>query len=86
MTRGLSSTGTTWSEDPTESPFGSDGGHIAFIDSHVEWFSDIEGKLVNPRTGKPADSILEAISTGAKVFGDPNKSLLDGKEAKSSSN
>jgi len=86
MTRGLGSSSTTWSEDPTQSPFGSDGGHIAFIDSHVEWFSNIEGKLVNPRTGKAADNILETISTGAKIFGDPNKSLLDGKQASSSSN
>jgi len=81
LTRGLSPTGTTWDEDPTISPFGGDGGHIAFIDSHVEWFGDIEGKLVNPRTGKAADNLLEALSTGAKVFGDPNKSKLNNKEA-----
>jgi hypothetical protein len=53
---------------------------VAFLDGHVEWFSNVKGELTNPITRKPATTFLQSISQGAKVFGDPDKSLLDGKE------
>ena len=80
ITRGLDSQTGQWSGDETVSPYGADGGHIAFLDGHVEWFDNVNGKLTNPITRKPASSILQSISPGAQFFGDPDKSLLDGKE------
>jgi hypothetical protein len=63
-----------------EPPYGADGDHIAFLDGHVEWFNNISGELTNPITKKSANSILQSISQGAQFFGDPDKSLLNGKE------
>lgn len=83
ITRGLNISTGQWSSDETVSPYGDDGGHIAFLDGHVEWFSSINGKLTSPITRKPVDSILKAVTTGAKFFGDPEKSTLHGKTATS---
>ena len=80
LTRGLDPQNGEWSSDETVSPYGADGGHVAFLDGHVEWYENINGELSNPVTRKPATSILQSISQGAKFFGDPDKSLLDGKE------
>lgn len=84
LTRGLDSESGQWNSDETISPYGSDGGHIAFLDGHVDWFSDVSGKLTNPVTRRPATQFLQSISQGARLFGDPEKSLLDGKEGTSS--
>jgi prepilin-type N-terminal cleavage/methylation domain-containing protein/prepilin-type processing-associated H-X9-DG protein len=80
LTRGLDPQTGKWSTDETVSPYGAEGGHVAFLDGHVEWFENINDELTNPITRKPATSFLQAISQGAKVFGDPNKSLMDGRE------
>ncbi|MDA0348757.1 MAG: prepilin-type N-terminal cleavage/methylation domain-containing protein [Verrucomicrobia bacterium] len=80
LTRGLDPQTGEWSSDESVSPYGADGGHIAFLDGHVEWFNNISGELTNPITRKPANSILQSISQGAQFFGDPDKSLLEGKE------
>lgn len=80
LTRGLDPSTGRWSTDETVSPFGGDGGHVTFLDGHVEWFENINGELTNPVTRQPANSFLQSISQGATVFGDPDKSLLDGRE------
>ena len=80
ITRGLDPQTGEWSSDETISPYGAEGGHLAFLDGHVEWFNNINGELTNPITRKTANSILQSVSQGAKFFGDPDKSLLDGKE------
>ena len=80
LTRGLDPQTGEWSSDETVSPYGADGGHVAFLDGHVEWFFNINDGLTNPVTRRPASSFLQSISQGARVFGDPDKSLLDGRE------
>lgn len=84
ITRGLDSQTGKWESDDTVSPYGSDGGHIAFLDGHVEWYSSVNGELTDPVTRRPANNFLQSISQGARIFGDPEKSLLDGKEGISS--
>lgn len=79
ITRGLNPETGNWDDDETVSPFGAEGGHIAFLDGHVEWYENVNDKLTNPKTRQPVDNILQAISQGAKFFGDPQKSLLDNK-------
>lgn len=80
ITRGLDPDTGRWVDDETVSPFGSEGGHIAFLDGHVEWYENVNGKLTDPKTRQPVGNILEAISPGAKFFGDPQKSLLHNRE------
>jgi prepilin-type N-terminal cleavage/methylation domain-containing protein/prepilin-type processing-associated H-X9-DG protein len=72
-TRGLSSTGEWNDTQDTTTPgiYSSGGGHIAFLDGHVQFYTtlnDDEGRLVNYQTGKPTANILEAIPTGSKVL------------------
>lgn len=80
ITRGLNPETGRWDEDETVSPFGAEGGHIAFLDGHVDWHENVTDRLTNPKTRQPVDNILRAISQGAKFFGDPQKSLLHNKE------
>ena len=80
ITRGLDPNTGRWVDDESVSPFGSEGGHIAFLDGHVEWHENVNGKLTDPKTRQPVDNILDAISEGAKFFGDPEKSLLHNRE------
>ena len=84
LTRGLNTQTGKWETDETISPYGADGGHIAFLDGHVEWYNSTQGELTHPVTRKPATHFLQSISQGARIFGDPDKSLLDGKEGMSS--
>ncbi|MDR2845392.1 MAG: type II secretion system GspH family protein [Puniceicoccales bacterium] len=62
-TRGLKSDGT-WDED--NSPWGSEGGHIAFGDAHVKWYINLTGKqqLIHYETGKETSNYQDAIGTG----------------------
>ena len=84
LTRGLDSQTGKWDSDEMVSPYGADGGHVAFLDGHVEWLSSTNGELTNPITRRPASNFLQSISQGARIFGDPDQSLLDGKEGISS--
>lgn len=84
LTRGLDSQTGKWDSDEIVSPYGADGGHIAFLDGHVDWYSSTNGELTNPVTRRPTTNFLQSISQGARIFGDPDKSLLDGKEGISS--
>lgn len=70
-TRGLS--GTTWEQD---SPWGKEGGHVAFMDGHVvEMESTVDegsgkGVFMNYKTKRETSSIQEAIGDVAKILED----------------
>ncbi len=74
-TRGLREDGT-WAPD---SPWGGKGGHIAYLDGHVEWV-DVklstkpgETALVKFGTGLPTVNIREALPPGAIILrAEPN--------------
>jgi prepilin-type processing-associated H-X9-DG protein len=66
-TRGLRSEGR-WDED---SVFGYKGGYIAFLDGHVEWYSNLDedgGKLVNYSNGKRTCNIYEALTKHVSIL------------------
>jgi prepilin-type N-terminal cleavage/methylation domain-containing protein/prepilin-type processing-associated H-X9-DG protein len=57
----------TWA---VASPWGTDGGHIAFMDGHVEWFDkSIDDRLVGGKAsgsaGQATSSIADAIDTNS---------------------
>lgn len=67
-TRGLTSSGT-W---PKDSPWGL-GGHIAYLDGHVQFYNDLEGEdgqLVNPTNGQATSNILDIHSSNDIVRAD----------------
>lgn len=72
-TRGLKTDGE-W--DPAINPWGEDGGHILYMDGHVEKYKNVKGELVKGsnvgagEVGKKTDNIDEAINTAtdAKVL------------------
>jgi len=70
-TRGLREDGT-WSPD---SPWGGGGGHIAYLDGHVEWADKLtlDGECftiyaTRPNAGKPTVNIREALPPGAVIL------------------
>lgn len=73
-TRGLQSDGT-WKPLSDESPgvYGAEGGHIIFLDGHVEFHRDLRGAdgagvLQHFETRRPTANIVEAISPNAVVL------------------
>jgi prepilin-type N-terminal cleavage/methylation domain-containing protein len=67
FTRGLSAAGQ-WGID---SPWGDSGGHVGFLDGHVNFYSDLSnngGELVNFSTQARTANINEAISSGAIIL------------------
>lgn len=73
-TRGLQADGTWAGASGAEpSPWNGDGGFVAFLDGHVEWYADLKGDdgngvLVNYVTKKPTYNILDAINSTATVL------------------
>ena len=73
-TRGLRLDGT-WAKD---SPWQGDGGHVAFLDGHVEWHGKLglapgDDPLVKYGTTTPTVNIREALPPGAIVLSaEPN--------------
>lgn len=71
-TRGLKTDGS-WSEE--KGVYGSKGGHIVFLDSHVEWFDSLKGeeggeaRLVAYNSRAATSNILKAFSSRVKVVG-----------------
>jgi prepilin-type processing-associated H-X9-DG protein len=72
-TRGLQFDGT-WAKD---SPWKGDGGHVAFLDGHVEWYeklpltktgTDGPDPLVKYGTTTPTTDIREALPPGAIIL------------------
>ena len=73
-TRGLQTDGT-WKGASDSSPGGwnGEGGFIAFLDGHVEWYTSLtdddgNGVLVNYTTKKPTVNIKEAINSTATIL------------------
>ena len=74
-TRGLKADGT-W--DAEKGVYGAQGGHIAFLDGHVQWFQNLSaqgGQLVNYQTGTPTANILEALPASARAWDDTGAAL-----------
>lgn len=71
-TRGLTSEGL-WQDFGTPRPgvYGTGGGFIAFLDGHVEFYTDLArdgGQLVSMTDGRRTSDIREAIGPGATVY------------------
>lgn len=71
-TRGLETSGT-WraADDANPGVYGSEGGHIAFLDGHVEFFEDLsedDGQLIHFLNKTPTGNIQEALNPGARAF------------------
>ena len=71
-TRGLGTNGK-WADD---APYGDTGGHILFLDGHVEKFGDVVGKLKDYETGQPTSDIRKAVAPGATIL-EPDTSSLE---------
>jgi prepilin-type N-terminal cleavage/methylation domain-containing protein/prepilin-type processing-associated H-X9-DG protein len=68
-TTGLS--GTTWG---ATSPWQGKGGHVGYLDGHVEWFTDTSddgGVFIAAAGGTKTSNITEALSGGAANFVQP---------------
>lgn len=71
-TRGLATSGT-WQHFASSRPgiYGSEGGYIAFLDGHVEFYRNLSengGQLVHFSNGTPTGNIQEAVSPGATAY------------------
>lgn len=68
-TRGLNETTGEW--DAAVNPWGEDGGHILYMDGHVEKYKNVKDELVkgsnagSGEVGKKTSSIKDAINTSA---------------------
>ena len=60
-TRGLQTDGT-WSKD---SPYQGKGGHVAFLDGHVKWYSKTTNAFRNAQN-KPTSNFTDALPATAK--------------------
>ena len=74
-TRGLNTGTGTWGKD---TPWGL-GGHIAFLDGHVQFYTELgdeDGQLVNPKTGKQTVKMSDLYTSSeikvAPVYGGSN--------------
>ncbi|MEM0965042.1 MAG: prepilin-type N-terminal cleavage/methylation domain-containing protein [Verrucomicrobiota bacterium] len=61
-TKGLETDGT-WDPDRSISPWGDDGGHIAFADGHVQFYKTTEDELIDPVTGDTTTNIETAVGS-----------------------
>jgi len=73
-TRGLQPSGYWAAEDATcPGVYGIRGGHIVYLDGHVEYYENLlgedgSGRLVNYYTKQPTVNIEEALNTGAAIL------------------
>lgn len=63
-TRGLQTTGT-WSSSGV---YGADGGYIAYLDGHVQFYENVNNELVKFSDGSKTSNITEAINSDAKFL------------------
>ncbi|ADE55786.1 pilus assembly FimT family protein [Coraliomargarita akajimensis] len=69
-TKGLDETTGEWAPD---SPWLGKGGHIAFLDGHVEYFEDLlgddgtSGALIDPTSGSPTKNIKTALGANGVI-------------------
>lgn len=61
FTRGLTSAGT-W--DSEQGVYRDEGGHVVFLDGHVQFFRSIDDRLVNTR-GRATSNLLETVPAPA---------------------
>lgn len=71
-TRGLLTSGT-WADAGAANPgvYGNDGGHIAFLDGHVTFYSNLTsngGELLHYTTKQPTSNLAEALNPGARAL------------------
>ncbi len=66
-TKGLKTDGT-W--DPDINPWGSDGGHIAFMDGHVTFFQNVAQPpaLVDQSDGSSTEDIDDTLTSSARIL------------------
>ncbi len=66
-TKGLKTDGT-W--DPDVNPWGSDGGHIAFMDGHVTFFQNVAQPpaLVDAADGSSTANIEETLTSSGRIL------------------
>ncbi len=81
-TRGLRPDGT-W--DPSTSPYGGQGGHIAFLDGHVKWYKKLDSassrdQLMRYGSTTPTLHITEALPPGAIILEASSNLELNSKE------
>ena len=83
-TRGLQAKGTwTALNHPQPSPNGQDGGHIVFLDGHVEWHENLNqahGALLDSISQEPTHDIQRAIGPQAKILQNPTPDKQNRKE------
>ena len=63
-TRGISETASTWD---TDSPWQGEGGHIAFLDAHVEFLEDLTDAMANSDGTGSGSSLDDAWPSAANV-------------------
>ena len=59
-TKGLQNDGT-WDEDTEQSPWGSDGGHILFLNGSVAWHDTVQEGVLRQPDGQAASNMQEAV-------------------------
>lgn len=62
-TRGLKNDGT-W---PDDSPYNGKGGHVAFLDGHVEWYAKTTDAFYNSK-GQVTSNIQDALPSSAIIL------------------
>lgn len=65
-TKGLGTDGK-WVTDRDESPWGDDGGHIAYKDGHVQFYKTTEDELIDPDTDDTTTSIETAVGGSTNI-------------------
>ena len=65
FSKGLQIDGT-WSSD---SPYGTSGGIIVFLDGHAKFCTNAQEVLVDYQTGKPIQNIQQAVPIGVHAYG-----------------
>ena len=66
-TKGLQNDGT-WEEDPQNSPWGPDGGHVIFAGGNVEFFKQIEEGQLREPDGKPTKNIRDCFTSTNRIL------------------
>lgn len=63
FTRMTSLAGSAWADDD---PYGTDGGHVAFLGGNVSWYTDLTNQLI-AENGDAASNINAAVSIPANI-------------------
>lgn len=66
-TKGLQGDGT-WDDDPENSPWADDGGHILFAAGNVEFFEQIQDGELREPDGKPTQNIRDCFTSTNRIL------------------